>query len=372
MSERTDSRQENARELERLRRRCEELEFLLGQYVSQAGDWREVTSIVQGLFGSYNGLIFVYTPGTDNGGSRLSNANDVACSALGYSRDEFLKTTLESICAPDHVARLAGRAETAMGDSGALVEVDLVTRDGNRLPVELSLCRYSLQGVERVLCIGRDIRERREAEEALRASEEKYRALVENINDVLFTVDTGGHFTYISPAIERISGYHQTEVIGKNLSNFMVPEDFEALVSGLTFDEDGRHEPVEFRVVDKNGELRHIRSSGRLIREGSRTVGITGNMIDISREKTYKQTLEESARRLRDFLSVASHELRHPITIIKGYAQLMSTDLSKMHPDKARGIFESMERNIDHLNRLGDELLDVSRIEEERFRSGEG
>ena len=90
-------------------------------------------------------------------------------------------------------------------------------------------------------------------------------------------------------------------------------------------------------------------------------------MTDITREKAYEQTLEESTQRLRDFLSVASHDSAPPHHHHQGYAQLMSGAMGEMPEEKARAIFESIERNIDHLYRLGDELLDVSRIEEERF-----
>ncbi len=367
MSEQTRSRQGNGKELERLKRRCEELEFLLEQYLAQAEEWREVTQVVWALYGSYKGFIFIYQPASNGDPGSIISANDTACRALGYPRKEIPGMTLEAICSPGHWEMLSLALNEAMKENGSSAEVDLVARDGGLFPVELSLNRYLLRGNHHILCVGRDVRERQASDEALRASEERYRNLVENISDVLFTMNNEACFTYISPAIERVSGYRPDEIVGKSLANFMYPEEFETLMAGLTFEADGTQAPRELRVIGKSGDFRHVRTSGRLIVEDGEVVGLTGNMTDITREKAYEQTLEESTRRLRDFLSVASHELRHPITIIKGYAQLMSGAMGEMPEEKARAIFESIERNIDHLYRLGDELLDVSRIEEERF-----
>jgi PAS domain S-box-containing protein len=367
MSEQTRSRQGNGKELERLKRRCEELEFLLEQYLAQAEEWREVTQVVWALYGSYKGLIILYQPGSNGDAGSIISANDTTCQALGYPKEEVPGMALEAICLPGHREALSEALHEAMTENGSVAEVDLVTRDGGQLPVELSLSRYLIRGKHRILFVGRDVTERQASEEALRASEERYRTLVENINDVLFTIDTGGCFTYISPVIERVSGYRQEEIVGKSLALFMHPDEYDELMGGLVFEEDGTQPPRELRIIDKGGGSRYVRTSGRLIVENGEVVGLTGNMTDITREKAYEQTLEESARRLRDFLSVASHELRHPITIIKGYAQLMSSAMGEMPEEKARAIFESIERNIDHLYRLGDELLDVARIEEERF-----
>ena len=83
--------------------------------------------------------------------------------------------------------------------------------------------------------------------------------------------------------------------------------------------------------------------------------------------RVMRDALENTARQLRDFLSVASHELRHPITIIKGYVQLLQQIMADISIDQVPMILNSVDLATDRLDRLVDDLLDLTRIEEGRF-----
>ncbi len=141
----------------------------------------------------------------------------------------------------------------------------------------------------------REMAEHKLAQEALRKSEEKYRLLLENISDVVFSVDTTGRFTYISPVIEQIAGYKPEEVVGKHFSFFVDQNDIQMMMTDVAklFSGEARA-PREFRAVDKNGSVHHVRTSGRLAVEDGQVVGITGLMIDV----TERIRIEEERRRL--------------------------------------------------------------------------
>ncbi|MFO8011206.1 MAG: PAS domain S-box protein [Dehalococcoidia bacterium] len=144
-----------------------------------------------------------------------------------------------------------------------------------------------------------DITEREEAVQALRESEEKYRSLVENINDVIFTLDTEGNFTYLSPAIEQISGYHPDELTGENFSEFVHPDDLGTVTTSMERTITGLTEPVEFRVYNKSGEIRHVRTSSRVIKESGQIKGVTGVLTDLTEAKRAEDALRESERRFQ-------------------------------------------------------------------------
>ncbi|HYC01194.1 MAG TPA: PAS domain S-box protein [Candidatus Limnocylindrales bacterium] len=145
----------------------------------------------------------------------------------------------------------------------------------------------------------RDNAERQRIEEALRRSEERYRNLVEEMNDVVFTVGFDGVITYISPALERLSGHKPEELMARPFSEFIHPEDLAELRTSFARVLEGRREPVEFRVFTKNGDVRWVRSSSRRHLEDGVPVGITGSLTDVTERKRAELALQESEARYR-------------------------------------------------------------------------
>ncbi len=139
--------------------------------------------------------------------------------------------------------------------------------------------------------------ERERAEEALRESEKKYRDLVENMNDVIYSADTDGVITYISPAIESICGYTPSEMVGRSLTEFIYPEDLERVIEVFSNAVTGHLQPSEYRIVTKSGELRWIHSSSRPIFAESTVIGMQGMMRDVTKRKRAEKALRESEDR---------------------------------------------------------------------------
>src|SRR4030042_2105756 len=100
--------------------------------------------------------------------------------------------------------------------------------------------------------------ERRRAENELQRSEDKYRNLVENINDVIFSLDTQGRFTFISPVIEQVIYYKAEELMGKPLANFVYLEDLSEFLRSWKRILAGEIISHEFRIMNKEGSIRHI------------------------------------------------------------------------------------------------------------------
>ncbi|MGB8707473.1 MAG: PAS domain S-box protein [Dehalococcoidia bacterium] len=145
--------------------------------------------------------------------------------------------------------------------------------------------------------IVQDITERKQAEEALQQSQERYQNLVENINDVIFEVDTEGNITYISPAIERIGKYKADELIGQNFSRFVHPDDMPGLISSFHRVLAGILKPFEFRVLDKDGSIRYARTNSRQRMQHGQVIGITGVLSDITERKQAEEKLREGEER---------------------------------------------------------------------------
>jgi len=116
---------------------------------------------------------------------------------------------------------------------------------------------FALRSIE--LEIGRD-----DAERALVGEQDRYRELVANLEDVVFSVDAGGRVQFMSTAVERVYGFKPDEVLCKHFSEFVHEEDHPGLAASFGRTLHGAVEPHEFRGYDKNGRLRYLRSTSRL------------------------------------------------------------------------------------------------------------
>ena len=151
----------------------------------------------------------------------------------------------------------------------------------------------------------------------LKASEEKYRRLIESLNDIIITTDENGIVTYISPQIKMITDYDASEVVGKNFSLFIYPEDVSKAVAHFYAAKDGGLQRQEFRAVTKSGKVIWLRSSGAAAFENGRFIGVRGVLSDITLQKTVEDERERSAAFLaavfdsiQDGISVLDTELR--------------------------------------------------------------
>ncbi|MCX6006685.1 MAG: PAS domain S-box protein [Chloroflexi bacterium] len=176
----------------------------------------------------------------------------------------------------------------------------------------------------------------KQAGEALRESEKKYRLLIENINDVFYTLDNLGNITYVSPVVERFTLYKVSDLIGKPFIPLIYPDDLPGLLDSFNRLVSGQLEPWEFRILDKDGRIIFVRTSSRPIYENGEIVGITALMTDITGRKQMEQKLEEIAT--HDFLTGLPNRvlLLDRFTVAAAMAQrnkarlaVMSLDLDK-------------------------------------------
>ena len=149
------------------------------------------------------------------------------------------------------------------------------------------------------VCILTDITERRKAEFLVRKSEEKHRALVEGISHIIFTTDTKGRFTYVSPVIQQVLGYSSSELIGKYVYTLVPSEERHVLGEKLKEAQEGDISPNDFKILDKAGTIHWGRIIAQPLIEGEKITGITGLIGDITDLKQSEQALQESEEKLK-------------------------------------------------------------------------
>jgi PAS domain S-box-containing protein len=156
--------------------------------------------------------------------------------------------------------------------------------------------KYAFVPLDLVMVQTEDVSEQRQAEEALRESEEAYRNLVEKISDVIFAVDTNGVITYLNPAIESLIGLPPEQVVGQTFAQFVHSDDLgrlqdnvQNLLSGVSPDSN------EYRVRTASDEIRWIRVNSQPVVDGGQVIGLQGVLADITDRKIVDSQIEEQA-----------------------------------------------------------------------------
>ncbi len=152
-----------------------------------------------------------------------------------------------------------------------------------------------------------DFFSRKRVEEELRESEQKYRALVENTNDIAYSMDAQGALTYLAPQVRRY-GIEPEEALGAGFWEFVFPEDRERLAGDFERTlATGEEFPSQFRLIDKKGGVHWLEEDGKALRDESGGItGISGMLRDITERKQAEEALRESEQRFRSLVETTS------------------------------------------------------------------
>jgi two-component system sensor histidine kinase/response regulator len=140
----------------------------------------------------------------------------------------------------------------------------------------------------------------------LKASDEKYRLFLENIHDVIFTLDTEGLLIYVSSSVERIVGYKPEEVIGETFEKFIFQDELPMLRERFVKALDGKIKSADSRLVARNGDVRWVRVSAQPILINGKVVSILGILNDITEHKLAEDALRDSEEKFRNTIRQAS------------------------------------------------------------------
>ena len=195
------------------------------------------------------------------------------------------------------------------------VEVQLLTFIGQQIAVAIENAR--LYGATQ-----RELAERKQAEEALRESEERFRELVENANDTIYTHDLEGNFTSVNPAATRVYGYTTEEVLRLNIAHIFDPEYLPLAQQKIREKLEGSPGTGLYELLthSKEGNPIWVEVSTRLLESKAQPVGVLGIARDITERKRAEEELQRSFEKLQRTLDetvnalASAVEMRDPYT----------------------------------------------------------
>ncbi len=252
--------------------------------------------------------------------------NDAAMAHYGYSREEFLQLRIIDIHPAEEIPRLLQSLSGAEPSLPASGQWRHRLKDGRIIDVEMIQHPLEFTGRKAVLAVGQDITERRQAEEALRMSEARYRELVKNATYGIFRASREDRFLDVNPALVAMLGYgSEGEVLSLNLATdvFLDPEARTRLF-GPAAGRD-RVEGLEMEWRRKDGSPVLVRLSGRAARVPS---GDFAHFEGIAEDVTERRALEKQLRRVHKFEAIGqlaggiAHDFNNVIGAILGWAEL--------------------------------------------------
>jgi PAS domain S-box-containing protein len=231
--------------------------------------------------------------------NRFISVNDFICEYTGYSRDELVTMNLFDLLTAESRRLMLARLEKLMAGEKMepTVEYCIRTKDGNEL-WGLFNVRYIYEAGKLKSSTGiiYDITKRKRAEDALKESEERYRSMLEEIEDGYQEVDLSGNFTFFNTSFRKIFGYNENELMGSNFRRYAADEENADKVYrayNQMFKTGGPLKRFEWDIITKDGARRSIEFFASLLRDGE---GHRRGFRGIVRDVTDRKFVEEQYR----------------------------------------------------------------------------
>jgi len=246
---------------------------------------------------------------------RVATWNAGAKRINGYDEDEIIGEYLSVFYTEEDVRRGHPEEELRVATSeGRYREEGLrVRKDGSRFWASVLITALrdeegTLRGFSKVT---RDITARKEAEHALKENEQRFRTLVQNSSDVITVIDADGSIRYVSPAVERLTGYRPEELVGKSVHYYVDPENLEEAQTMFAelWSRPGVHPPFEFEVLHKDGTRRNSEFIVNNLLDDPSVRGVVVNQRDVTERTEAEKKLRESERRFRQLFENSSDAL---------------------------------------------------------------
>lgn len=295
---------------------------------------------------------------------KVVSTNRVGFEMFGYEREDAqYGVNALDLLVPEDRERAAGNLMRVItGENIGAIEYSVRKKDGTRFPVLIYATPVTHDNrVTGMIGIIVDITERKKIEEALKESEEKYRFISENSNDLTYTLDLEGRFTHISAQITQY-GFTQEDFIGHSFTEFVEQEDLDKVVGdAMTTITTSEKSLTVFRARDKAGVVHWIEDNSNPMSDKSgKVIGIVGVMREISERKKAEEAIKEREQFLNRLIEAISNPIFYKDTegrftgcntayekfIGRSKDQILGKTVYDIAPDDLAEIYSAREKEL--------------------------
>ena len=306
---------------------------------------------------------------------RILFANKRMGEISGYKIDEMVgKKGYEIFLDPRDSKLILEKNKLRLSNRTDTYEIQMRKKDGTKYWVRISGTPYKNVKGEIIGTLGtiNDITDFKLAQKLVKESEDRYRSVVEQVNEVIYQTDSVGKLIFINSYWTQLTGYKINESIGRPLIDFIFSEDQKKISKEIISIIFNKKESAksEARIITKDGKLKWMQINARLTRENYKIVGISGTITDIHERKlaeeelvTAKERAEESDRLKSVFLAQVSHEVRTPLNVVLNYNSIISEIIQEKLPGELDLELQAVENGGKRLMRTIDLILNMSLIQ---------
>ncbi|VUT27838.1 MAG: aerobic respiration control sensor protein ArcB [Candidatus Syntrophoarchaeum sp. GoM_oil] len=210
---------------------------------------------------------------------------------------------------------------------------------------------------------------RKETEEALRESEEKYRYLAENAGDLIYTVDMGGNFTFMNKGVVvQSTGYTIDNILSMNIKDVLVEKSHR--IASENLDKRRKKEgisPYEIQFIKKGGDTAFFEVNGSSVIHKDELIGVQGVARDITRRKALEGALRQQTRNANFYLDLMTHDITNFNQVILGYLDLLNTT-DKLDDDRRKRYLHTIRYEFGKMISLIGNVKILSRIDDKEAK----
>ncbi|PSB03526.1 sensor histidine kinase [Merismopedia glauca] len=322
-----------------------------------------------------DGVVITEANPIDEPGPRILYVNEAFTRITGYTLAEVLGKTPRILQGSKTDRAELSKLRTALERWESItIEAINYRRDGSEFWNQFSIVPVADRNgcYTHWIAIQRDTTERRQAETALRQSEERFRSLIENALDIIMILEADGTISYVSPSVEKILGYSVVELVGSNAIDPVHPDDSIATGDRLTntIPNPELTRPIEFRYRHQDGSWRILEAIGQPFMDSAANLQIIVNARDITERKrldeirsALEREKELSILKTR-FFSMASHEFRTPLSTALAAAQVLENCQDEWDkPEKRLRNLHRIQDAVKNMVQMLNDILTINRAE---------
>ncbi|MFX1517216.1 MAG: PAS domain S-box protein [Promethearchaeota archaeon] len=316
----------------------------------------------------------------ENAEGEISFVNPKTAKLLGYTEEELVGQHWSFIVPKEYLDQITQETSKRPEGIGTTYEASLLAKDGVVIPVIITATPvFSHKGeFDGVLSVFTDIKDRKEVEQKLRESEERYRSYVVNARDIIFSISLNGTITSLNPVMESITGWLPNEWIGKSFLPLIHEEDLPLIEEGIFHIVKLRGFPaIEVRLLKKFGDYVpvEIKASAQIV--DGEVKGVLGIARNITKRKQAEEALRKVKLEEERYHAMMSHFINNDMQKIINNLELIllmqesNLEINRTIINKAISIASGSSKTIDMVNhifeilqtpfipRVGVKLLDI-------------